>query len=60
MSLDKAENDIKNLQNEKLDRVLLEDVSVETLKGIDISSETAAVTEAIKVLIQIVTKLKST
>lgn len=53
------EKEIKTLQDSKLDKILLEDVNTDELSGIDLSGETDAVVEAVRVLTDLISKLKS-
>ena len=53
------EKEINRLKDDKMDKVIIENVSTEDLSGLDLTSETDAVKEAIAVLIDLVAKLKS-
>lgn len=53
------EKEIKTLQDSKIDKILLEDVNTDELSRIDLSLETDATVEAIRVLTDLISKLKS-
>lgn len=53
------EKEIKTLQDSKLDKILLEDVNTDELSNIDLSGETDAVVETVRVLTDLISKLKS-
>ena len=53
------EKEIKTLQDSKLDKILLENVNTDELSGIDLSGETDAVVETVRVLTDLISKLKS-
>lgn len=53
------EKEIKTLQGSKLDKILLESVNTDELSKIDLSGETDAVVESIRVLTDLISKLKS-
>ena len=53
------EKEIKILQDSKLDNILLEDVNTDELSKIDLSGETDAVVETVRVLTDLISKLKS-
>ena len=53
------EKEIKILQDTKLDNILLEDVNTDELSKIDLSGETDAVVETVRVLTDLISKLKS-
>ena len=54
-----ADKEIKSLQDSKIDKILLENVTTDSLNKLDISSETAAVKETIAILKDLINKLKS-
>ena len=57
--MDNPEKEINILKDSKLDKILLQDVNTDELSKIDVSGETAAVKEAIRVLTDLISKLKS-
>lgn len=53
------EKEINTLKDSKIDKVLLEDVNTDALSNTDVSGETAAVKETIRVLTDLISKLKT-
>lgn len=57
--MESPEKEIQALKDSKLDKVLLEGISSESLSALDTSGETDAVKKTISVLIDLINKLRT-